>query len=92
MSRDRDHAPLGGHSFYALDRPRRVLQYSAGPVYQRKKEVSSFTRSKVTEGFQNLKSGSRDHDHALLGFIHHLLCSTRRTPIYQRKKMKCLAL
>ena len=27
-------------------------------------EVSSFTRSKVTEGSQNLKSRSRDSDHA----------------------------
>ena len=58
---------------------------------KKKNEVSSFTRSKVTEGSQNLKSRSRDTDHAPLWVIHHPLCSTRRV-LSNKEKTKCLAL
>ena len=51
--------PLRGHSLP-------LGYYSPWPIQQRKNEVSGFTRSKVTEGSHNLKSRSRDPDHALI--------------------------
>ena len=56
-----------------------------------KNEVSGFTRSKVTEGSQNLKSGSRDPDHAPLGVIH-VPCVVLTVAYLPKKKTKCLAL
>ena len=46
---------------------------------------------KLRRGSQNLKSGSRDPDHASLGVIHVPLCSTRRG-LSTKEKTKCLAL
>jgi len=47
--------PPLGVIHHPLDSARRGLSI-------KEKEVSSFTRSKVTEGVQNLKSRSRDSD------------------------------